>query len=101
MAGPPPPDRWERRQFHLLADDLACTVAETAATALNASADRAAAAAVDSHLATRPAAVARYRALAEEVPAAGPLNLSLLALTVRAMADVGRGSAEGPGPGAG
>lgn len=87
LSGPAPADRWDRRQTHLLADDLARSVVATAAAALGAS-DEDGAAAVAWYLSRRPRSVARLRALAAALAGPGPLNLSLLALAVRAMGQI-------------
>jgi glutamate dehydrogenase len=97
LSGPAPIDRWERRQMHLLADDLSRCLVSTAAAALGSSDGPDARAAVAGYLARRSRPVSSLSALAGALAAPGPVNLSLVALVVRAMGRVEQEPADEPG----
>lgn len=88
LVGARPADRWDRRQLHMLADDLARALAATAAAALAAFPAEAGVGAVEAFLRQKAPAVSRLRSLARRVDAPGPANFSLLALCVRALAEI-------------
>lgn len=89
LTGTAPADRWDRRQLHVLADDLGRGLAATATAALSSAAAGAKGAeAVSEFLGRRPRALQRSAALSRLGAAPGPVNYSLLALAVRAVCDM-------------
>jgi hypothetical protein len=82
-----------------MADDLARAAAATACAALAQQPGADGAGAVGSFLAQRPVTARRYQALARSVVPGGPVNFSLVALALRALAHLAQSGPDPSAPG--